>query len=252
MSRKSWTHEEFREAVRTSFSRAQVFRKLGLNPYGGGNYRCFNKYVKQTGANASHFTGQAHLRGRTHNWTKKRPLSEVLVRDSDYLSTSSLKRRLIKEGVLTELCSKCGIIEWQDERLSLHLDHVNGVHTDNRLANLRLLCPNCHSQTPTYCGKKSGSSGCKTKTCSDCQKPVHRQATRCKSCAARLQPRKFDVTTERLSELVHQHSMRKIGRMFGVSDNAIRKRCRRLSIDIPKRNGAGDRTRTCTPEGNSS
>ncbi len=83
----------------------------------------------------------------------KIPLSDVLVSGSTY-ARHALRRRLVEEGVLEYKCDicKCPPI-WNGAPLSLHLDHVNGVYNDNRVENLRFLCPNCHSQTETYAGK---------------------------------------------------------------------------------------------------
>jgi hypothetical protein len=80
---------------------------------------------------------------------------------STYANTGYLKRRLISSGLLRAACYECGISEWRGRKLALHLDHVNGVGDDHRLENLRLLCPNCHSQTETYCGrnKRAGGNG---------------------------------------------------------------------------------------------
>jgi hypothetical protein len=83
--------------------------------------------------------------------------SEILVERSTYAWTSTLKRRLLKEGVLVNRCSRCGLgPEWQGEPLTMILDHRNGDNRDNRLGNLRLLCPNCNSQQPTFAGKNRG------------------------------------------------------------------------------------------------
>lgn len=81
------------------------------------------------------------------------PLETYLVENSA-AARCSLKRRLIAEGRLSSICAICGLTQWCEQPLSLHLDHINGVNNDNRLCNLRLLCPNCHSQTPTYAGRK--------------------------------------------------------------------------------------------------
>lgn len=67
----------------------------------------------------------------------------------------AIKDKIIKNQLLPYKCSECSITEWNGKTLALHLDHVNGIHNDNRLENLRFLCPNCHSQTPTYCGKNN-------------------------------------------------------------------------------------------------
>ncbi len=80
-------------------------------------------------------------------------LTDALVENSPYKSTSKLKGRLYKEGVKTKQCEECGIIEWNNKEIIFHLDHVNGDSTDKRINNLKILCPNCHSQTPTYTGR---------------------------------------------------------------------------------------------------
>jgi hypothetical protein len=83
-------------------------------------------------------------------------LDEILVEQSTYTNLHSLKRRLVAEGVLEYRCSEWGLSEWRGERLALELDHRNGVNSDNRRENIRLLCPNCHPLTPTYRGRNKG------------------------------------------------------------------------------------------------
>lgn len=102
-------------------------------------------------------------------WQKAKERSDIQPRDfrkslNTYLvkgkrlitSGNHLKKRLIDAGLLKFRCRVCGLSKWRGKPISLQLDHKNGDGTDNRLKNLRLLCPNCHSQTPTYAGKNKG------------------------------------------------------------------------------------------------
>lgn len=157
MKRRSWTKKQLITAVKTSFSIREVLRKLNLVP-AGGNYKQMHSYIKEYNIDASHFTGMAHLKGKTHNWSSKIPLEKILVVNSDYTSSNHLRKRLLRENVLQPKCSCCKRKTWLGKPISLELDHINGINTDNRLANLRLLCPNCHSCTDTYRGKNKGSA----------------------------------------------------------------------------------------------
>jgi hypothetical protein len=146
--RRKYTDQQFIEAVQSNFSVRNVLQVLGLAP-AGGSYKTFYQRVKYLNLDISHFTGQGHLKGKTHNWAPKIPLDTILVKDSSYTNSSHLKERLIKEGILENKCynPKCGISVWCGEPLSLHLDHIDGDNTNNLIRNIRLLCPNCHSLT---------------------------------------------------------------------------------------------------------
>lgn len=80
-------------------------------------------------------------------------LQDILEGKHPQYKTNHLKQRLISEGIKQNKCEECGIEEWNGKSLTCQLDHVNGISTDHRLENLRILCPNCHSQTDTFCGK---------------------------------------------------------------------------------------------------
>ena len=145
-----WDLADLPEIVRQSFSIREVIKRLGLIP-AGGNYQQVKKYIKQLELDTSHFTGQGHLRGKTHDYTKK-PLSFYLVKDKQ-VQSHRLRLRLIEEGVFSHRCNRCGLEEWLGLPVSLELEHIDGDHHNNLLDNLELLCPNCHAQTDTYRGK---------------------------------------------------------------------------------------------------
>ncbi len=86
----------------------------------------------------------------------KIPLDEILAGDHPYYQTLKLKKRLIRDGIFENKCSCCGLTNWQGKDIVLQLDHISGDSSDHRKENLRLLCPNCHSQTDTWCGKQNG------------------------------------------------------------------------------------------------
>lgn len=160
MRMRRWTDDQLREAVKKASSFAGVFRELGLR-IGGGQHMLIKKRIHELGLDTSHFTGKGWNKRDAAGLLFRRriPLEQILVRNSDHASISVLKRRLIDAGLLDNRCAICGLgPEWQGKPLVLRLDHINGVRNDHRLENLRLLCPNCDSQTPTFAGRNKGKA----------------------------------------------------------------------------------------------
>ncbi len=154
MKRTKYTQEQFVNAVKSNESIAGVLKELGLSPFGGGSYYKVKKYVKDLKLDTKHWMGQGHNKGKKYILKTRKSLKEILVKHSSYTSSYHLKRRLIQEGVLEEKCVGCGLhTEWNGKKISLQLDHINGTHDDNRFENLRILCPNCHSQTGNFAGR---------------------------------------------------------------------------------------------------
>lgn len=150
---RRWSDDELRVAVAATTSVAGTIRALGL-VIGGGQYRAIKRRIAELGIDTSHHLGQASNRGRSMP-RPKRPLSEILVEGTE-IQSHQLRLRLVREGLKEARCESCGLDRWMDAPIPLQLDHINGDPTDNRLENLRILCPNCHAQTPTWCGKNIG------------------------------------------------------------------------------------------------
>lgn len=149
---RSWTLNDLRAAVATSTSRRQVLLKLNLRPV-GGNYAQIKKYLKEEKINTKHFTGQAWNKGMRGIGKYIIPLNKILVKNSPYQSFK-LKKRLFEAQLKKQCCEECGWAKIADGGyLPLELDHINGNRYDNRLKNLRILCPNCHSLKPTHRGR---------------------------------------------------------------------------------------------------
>jgi len=141
------TDEQFVELVKNSINISEVLFKLGYtvkgNSWGFSQIRRRMEALKLT---TQDFKGKSALKTDT----------EKLVNPENLLCANSkharnvLRRYILNNDLIPYKCAICGITHWNNKALSLELDHINGINNDNRLENLRFLCPNCHSQTTTY------------------------------------------------------------------------------------------------------
>lgn len=152
MRRRKWTEEQLREGAKKVTSVRQLLSQLGLQR-AGGNYVQIAKYLKYYDVDTSHFTGRVWNKGLKGIGKPRRKLEEVLVKGS-FFQSYHLKKRLFNAGLKPKYCEICHWAQQApDGRMPLELDHINGDHLDNRLENLRILCPNCHSLQSTHRGK---------------------------------------------------------------------------------------------------
>ena len=228
-----YTEEEAREAVAASKSYAEALRRLGMRA-AGHNHRTLRRYADEVWhIPTDHFDPHAGTRGPLNVLRRAaRPLDEVLVEHSTYTNRGHLKKRLYEAGLKRPICELCGQSEvWLGKRMSLILDHVNGVADDNRLQNLQIVCPNCAATLDTHCGKQNR----RMRTCAQCggefspKRAAQRfcsQACAYKRDAGRAKPELRRVTRPPYNHLmreIHAMGWLAVGRRYGVSDNAVRK-----------------------------
>jgi hypothetical protein len=229
-----YSEEDARRAVASSISYSEALRKLGMRA-AGGNHATLKRYVGIWGIPTDHFDPLFVQKQALGRRTIK-PLEEILVAGSNY-SRGSLKRRLYRAGLKQPKCERCGQGElWRGRRMSLILDHVNGVAMDNRLENLQIVCPNCAATLDTHCGRNLRLI--ENRVCEECgteYRPGHVDQRFCSLKCGRSHERPHmrvprpetrkvpRPTYEQLKEDLSHMSWLAVGRKYGVSDNAVRK-----------------------------
>jgi len=228
-----YTRSEAKEAVRASYSYAEALRRLGLRP-AGGNHALFRRYVDEVWRiPTDHFDPYRGSRERSRGAAIA--LELVLVEGCRY-NRRQLKRRLYDAGLKQRRCEMCGQGErWRGRYMSLILDHINGVATDNRLENLRILCANCNSTLDTHCGRNNREP-LEPRPCPRCgvdfipHTASQRYCSRVcgirhpRSRAPRPERRKVPRPPyEQLVSELRTSSFVAVARRYGVSDSAVHK-----------------------------
>jgi hypothetical protein len=249
-----YSESEARAAVAGSISYSEAMRRLGLRP-AGGNHRHFRRYVDEIWQIPTDHFDPSSARLVSLIRHAPVPLEDVLVEGSSY-SRRNLKLRLYDTGLKERRCELCGQDEiWRGKPIALILDHINGVPDDNRLENLRIVCPNCNSTFDTHCGRKNRAG---KRDCRGCGRSFFPHYLRQKYCSAecgskqadRVRKLKPHLSTRRVERPSHEQllsdvdsmSMVAVGHKYGVSDNAVRKWLRwyRQAAELATRRAEAD------------
>lgn len=151
------TKEEIESVIGTCVSFRELVTRLGRSP-NGGNIAIMQRRCQRMDVDTSHLLGKAHRRGQPGITPKRTPeqiFSDVRTPNQSRVPGSLLRRILIESGVPYK-CSQCPTTDvWNGKSIVLHVDHVDGKYWNNTKENLRFICPNCHSQTTTWCGRNT-------------------------------------------------------------------------------------------------
>jgi hypothetical protein len=231
-----YSEAQAREAIAASLTYSDALRRLGLRP-AGGNHRTIRRYAEEVWCiPTDHFDADAARRAPLRR--EPTPLEQILVEGSRY-QRALLKERLFAAGIKERRCETCGQGElWRGRRMALILDHVNGVADDNRLENLRILCPNCNATLDTHCGRKNAHPPSERSCllCGTAFRPRSERHRYCSRVCGQRAPKRPGPRPElrrverppyeRLVAEIAELGYLAVGRRYGVSDNAIRKWCR--------------------------
>jgi 5-methylcytosine-specific restriction endonuclease McrA len=225
------SRQEMQALLDSSNTMVQILKWLGFNAY-TGNHRTLNKRILEENFSLDKFK-ENHVKYMSEKGLRPEiPITTMMIENSHF-SRKTLRTKILKESTIEYKCQKCGNDGmWNGEKITLQLEHINGINNDHRIENLLFLCPNCHSQTKTY-GGRNASMKKRVSFCS-CGKQKNKQSKMCNECydKFKLSNTKLPyLEREDLIKMIQEMPMVKIAKFLGISDNGVRKYAKRMDID---------------------
>ena len=226
-----YSEDEFKNIIKNSYSWRELSKNLGYNCNSGDLKNQIQKRVEELHIDVSHFS----LAGKNKI---KRDVNSIFIKNST-VSQSTLREWYLKGNYTEYKCSICGQEPfWNGKKLTLILDHINGINNDDRIENLRWVCPNCNVQLPTTGGRNIKKKPVKKYYCIDCGKEISDKSSRCMDCfsKSRIIPHdKMIVDRDTLKEKIRHIPFVKIAEEYNVSDNGVRKWCKKYNIPYKRK-----------------
>ena len=219
------TDEEFIAIIEDSNSLSEISQKIG--------YSKNSTATKPIKERCKKLNISLEDLGKTYSNRVLTP--ELIFVENSTVSQAVLRRWYLKQEYSPYICSICGQEPfWNGQPLSLTLDHINGNNKDDRIENLRWVCPNCDRQLPTFGSKNAHYEAPQKNFCLDCGVEISSNATKCVKCSGKDQRICERPSREELKKLIRIESFTNIGKIYGVSDNAIRKWCKTEKLPSTK------------------
>jgi len=222
---KSISKEELQEIINSNNSYVDILKVFGMDGYNGGGYKTLKKRISDENLSID------LLKRNRKKFLSDKGLSQpidnsiIFKENSEYTNRTNIKTKLIRDFNFAYECVDCGIGEYYNSKpISLQLDHINGISNDNRIDNLRFLCPNCHSQTETYAGKQKK----KVNFC-ECGKLIKCSSTKCRKCRGKSgNPRINWPTDDDLKKFLTMETLSQLSKRLGVSKSALVKKVSKI------------------------
>ena len=230
---EEYTKEELQNLLDTSSSYKEVLDKIGLSTR-GNNYNTLNKYIKLYSLSTEKIDiSRKQTFNQTNAYNTKDKFLFSLENESCTLKNRKILEYLIKYRIKEYSCEKCGITKWNDLPITLEIHHKDGNHDNTKLENLEILCPNCHSQTDNFRFKNKKHAEAKLpkdSLCPICNKNHKAPSSQmCQECRNKKRIKSIP-TKEELEKLIFNNSFVGIGRIFNVTDNAVKKWCEKYGL----------------------